>query len=53
VSGYAERVAWSQHWEVYPAISLRIITILLDAYRIEEDAHAEFDDGPHGPDLVS
>ena len=53
VSGYAERIAWSQHWEVYPAIPLRIITILLDANRIKEDAHAEFNDGSHGPDLVS
>jgi len=38
---------------VYPAIPLRIITILLDANRIKEDAHAEFNDGSHGPDLVS
>lgn len=35
-----------------PATSLRITTILFDAHRIKEDAHAEFDDAPHGPDLV-
>ena len=38
---------------LYPAISLRITTVLLDAHRIKEDAHAEFYDDPHGPDLVS
>ena len=38
---------------VYPATPLRITTILFDAYRIKEDAHAEFYDDPHGPDLVS
>ena len=38
---------------VYPATPLRITTILFDACRIKEDAHAEFYDDPHGPDLVS
>ena len=38
---------------VYAATPLRITTILLDAHRIKEDAHAEFHDDPHGPDLVS
>ena len=35
------------------AISLRIIMLLLDAHRIEEDAHAEFDDARQGSGLVS
>jgi len=52
VSGYAERMPWGQHWEVDPAIPLRITTIFLDAHRIKGDAHAEFNDRPHGPDLV-
>ncbi len=34
------------------AALLRIITILLDAHRIKEDAYAEFNDGPHEPNLV-
>ena len=38
---------------VYPPTPLRIIKVLLDAHRIEEDAYAEFHDDPHGPYLVS
>ena len=38
---------------VYPATPLRITTVLLDAHRIKEDAHAEFYDDPNRPDLVS
>ena len=38
---------------VYPATPLRIITTLLDAHRIKENAHVEFHDYSHGPDLVS
>jgi len=34
------------------AALLRIITILLDAHRIKEDAYAEFNGGPHEPNLV-
>jgi hypothetical protein len=36
----------------YQAILLRIIMIFLDAYRIEEDTHAEFDHATRGQDFV-
>ena len=37
---------------VHRAIPLRINTVLLDACRIKEDAHAKFDHASRGPDLV-
>ena len=38
---------------VYPATPLRIFKALLNARRIKENAHVEFHDHVHGPDLVS
>ena len=38
---------------VCPATALRITTVPLGAHRTKENAHAEFHDHPHGPDLVS
>ena len=37
---------------VHRAVPLRITIVLLDAYRIKENAHAEFDHASRGPDLV-
>lgn len=37
---------------VHRAVPLRINTVLLDACRIKEDAHAEFDHASREPDLV-
>jgi hypothetical protein len=37
---------------VHRAVPLRINTVLLDACRIKEDTHAEFDHASRRPDLV-